>query len=378
LHGNDNLAIWLRRAGYHTAMIGKYLNGYENDPSVPRGWSEWRAAAPYTQKVYRYNLNENGTLIRYGDDRLDFKQDVLTRKAVHLVRRQAPKAQPFFLWLTYTASHSGGPDPNPHPPSNCQGSAKPAPRHARAFDSEPLPRTPNFNEADVSDKPFEIRSRPRLSPGWIADIQRRYRCRLESLLSVDDGVKSIIDELRANSELAKTVVVFTSDNGFFAGEHRLPGGKTHIYEESIRVPLVMRGPGIPRGVTVRDLSINADLAPTIVDLANASPGHPMDGRSLIPVVRQPGLEQGRQLLIEKGIAHSGPNSTEPSFAAIRTPRYLYAAHSTGERELYDLHEDPFELASRHADPRYASVRASLAARLRALRTCAGPSCRARP
>ncbi len=159
-------------------------------------------------------------------------------------------------------------------------------------------------------------------------------------------------------------MIYTADNGFFGGEHRIPEGKKHLYEESIRVPLQIRGPGIPQGVNVDDLSINADLAPTIVDLANADPGLVMDGRSLIPVANQPGIEQGRELLIE-----------EPSFAAIRTERYKYAEHDTGETELYDLDQDPFELSSRHNDPAYASVQAQLAARLHQLQSCAGPSCR---
>ena len=110
--------------------------------------------------------------------------------------------------------------------------------------------------------------------------------------------------------------------------------------------------------------INADLAPTIVDLANTDPGRAMDGRSLIPVANNPGIEQGRQLLIE-----------EPSFKAIRTERYMYAEHNSGERELYDLREDPYELISRHNAPAYASARAQLANRLQALRSCAGVSCR---
>jgi arylsulfatase A-like enzyme len=129
----------------------------------------------------------------------------------------------------------------------------------------------------------------------------------------------------------------------------------------------MRGPGIPRGVNIGDLSINADLAPTIVDVANASPGLVMDGRSLIPVAQNPGIESGRELLIE-----------EPSFEAIRTERYIYAEHATGERELYDLQNDPFELVSRHNDPAYATVEAQLAARLHELQNCAGSSCRTHP
>ena len=117
------------------------------------------------------------------------------------------------------------------------------------------------------------------------------------------------------------------------------------------MPLQMRGPGIPQGVNVGALSINADLAPTIVDVANAHPGLVMDGRSLIPVAQNPGIEQGRELLIE-----------EPTFEAIRTERYMYAEHSTGEKELYDLQKDPFELQSRHNAPAYASVQAQLADR----------------
>ena len=347
-------------------MIGKYLNGYANQPPAPPGWSEWRAAAPYEQRVYNYSLNENGTLVDYGQRPADFKQDVLTRKAVGFVDRRAPRVKPFFLWLTYTAPHVGGPS-NPNPPFDCLYAARPAPRHAHAFDTEPLPRPPNFNEADVSDKPAKIRQLPRLTSDQIADIQRKYRCELESLLSVDEGVKAVLDELKAKGELANTLVIFTSDNGYFHGEHRIPQFKLRVYEESIRVPLEIRGPGIPQGVAVGDPVINADLAPTIVDAANATPGLVMDGLSLIPVAQNPGSEQGRQLLVE-----------EPGFEAIRTKRYLYAEYNTGEQELYDLNNDPFELRSRHDAPTYAAVKAQLATRLHELQGCAGASCRDRP
>jgi N-acetylglucosamine-6-sulfatase len=363
LHGDNNLAVWLQNAGYYTALIGKYLNGYAKDSPVPPGWTEWQAAVTGSSVVYNYTLNVNGALVKYGERRGEFLQDVLTRKAVDFVGRLAPRRRPFFLWLAYTAPHAGGPNPNPNPPSDCGAGPKPAPRHANAFDSEPLPRPPNFNEADVSDKPTQIQNFPLLSATQTANIQRRYRCELESLLSVDEGVKDVVDALEANGELDNTLLMFTSDNGFFHGEHRLVERKKHVYEESIRVPLAIRGPGIPQGVNVSDLTINADLAPTIVEVANADPGLVMDGRSLIPVAQQPGIERGRELLIE-----------EPSFKAIRTERYVYAEHDSGEQELYDLSEDPFERVSRHADPDYASVKARLADRLHQLQGCAGPSC----
>jgi arylsulfatase A-like enzyme len=364
LHGKNNLAVWLQRAGYFTGMIGKYLNQYSNSPGVPPGWSDWHAAAPNDQGVYNYTINNNGTLVHYGTDPSDFKQDVLTGMAVDFVNRQAPRRKPFFLWLTYTAPHIGGPDPNPQPPSDCANAPKPAPRHAHAFDAEPLPQPPNFNEADVSDKPAAIRNLPLLSSSQIADIQREYRCQLESLLSIDEGVNTVVNALRQSGALDNTLVIYTSDNGYFNGEHRIPMGKQRVYEEDVRVPLLMRGPGIPEGEDVNDLVINADLAPTIVDAANAKPGLVMDGRSLIPVAQQPGIEAGRQLLVE-----------QPNFSAIRTARYMYAEYNTGEKELYDLRFDPFELQSRQKDVAYATVKSVLANRLHKLETCSGSSCR---
>ncbi len=364
LHATDNLAVWLQRAGYYTAMIGKYLNDYKNKPPVPPGWTEWHATAPYDQRVYSYPINNNGILHNYGQDPTDFKQDVLTRKATDYVNRRAPSTQPFFLWLTYTAPHNGGP-PTSNPPQNCQNAAKPAPRDAHAFDNEPLPKPPNFNEQDVSDKPKSIQSLPRLSPGDISTIQRKYRCELESLLSVDVGVQKVVNALKQKGELDNTLLIYTSDNGFFHGEHRIPDEKTNLYEESIRVPLEMRGPGLPQGVTVDPLVINADLAPTVVDAANANHGSvKMDGQSLFQVARHPILDRDRELLIE-----------EPSFKAIRTERYLYAEHSSGAKELYDLQNDPYELHSLHADPAYASVKNQLTSRLHKLKHCAGKTCR---
>ena len=374
LHAYNNLAVWLQKAGYYTGMIGKYMNEYANEPPVPPGWSDWHVGAPEENNVYDYTLNNNRTLVKYGQRSSDFKQDVLTRKAVDFVNRRAPKAQPFFLWLIYTAPHVGFPDPNPNPPYNCTGAAKPAPRHATAFDSEPLPKPPNFNEADVSDKPAPVRNLPRLDSSQIANIQRKYRCELESLLSVDEGVKNVVGALGANHELADTLLVYTSDNGYFHGEHRIPSEKLRVYEESIRVPLEMRGPGIPPGVNVHDLSINADLAPTIAQVATAArPGLVMDGRPLIPVAQQPGIERGRELLIEEPAY-----GTVPGFEAIRTMRYVYAEYDNGQKELYDLQNDPFELQSRHNDPAYASVKADLASRLHGLEACAGSTCRVHP
>src|SRR4051795_1963684 len=221
LHGDNNLAVWLQNAGYYTALIGKYLNGYAKSSGVPPGWSEWHAVIQASSLVYNYTMNDNGTFTQYGQSPAAFLQDVLTSKAVDFINRRAPPPQPFFLWLTYTAPHESGPNPNPNPPYDCDYAAKPAPRNAHAFDSEPLPQPPNFNEADVSDKPAAIRSQPVMNSTQIANTQRHYRCALESLLSVDLGVQKVVNALAASGELANTLLVFTSDNGFLNGEHRL-------------------------------------------------------------------------------------------------------------------------------------------------------------
>jgi N-acetylglucosamine-6-sulfatase len=367
---NNTLALWLQDAGYSTTHIGKFLNGYGGAGSgasfVPPGWTEWYAGTDgTTQSVFNYTLNENGNLVEYGDDVAEFKQDVLTEKAIDVIDRRAPQRKPFFIHLSYTASHSGGPNPNPNPPTNeCAGTAKPAPRHADVFDSEPLPQPPNFNEADVSDKPEGIRTNPPLTGADIADITRNYRCRLGSLLSVDEGVGRVIDALRSRGELKNTLVIFTSDNGFFHGEHRVKTGKTRLYEPSIRVPYVMRGPGVPKsGKTVRDLIINADTAATIVDAANANARLPMDGRSLFRAAKRPRKVSGRTMMLDTN-----------GYRAVRTQRYIYAEHDTGEIEMYDLDADPFELDSVHDDAAYNKARSRLARLLDEFRRCSGREC----
>jgi Sulfatase len=212
---------------------------------------------------------------------------------------------------------------------------------------------------------------PLLNEREIAAIRENWQQRRETLLSVDDAVGSIIETLRETGELDNTLILFTSDNGFFHGEHRIIYGKTWVYEPSIRVPLLMRGPGIPHGVHRSQFVANIDYAPTILDAAHARPGRLEDGISLLPLARDGDKEVGRDLLIdnEPGPAH---------FDAIRTRSWLYAEYATGERELYDLVHDPDELQSLHANPRYDEIRHALARRLHVLVTCKGPTCREGP
>ena len=368
LDSSNTLPVWLQRAGYYTAHVGKYLNQYgtRNPTEVPPGWSEWRGSVdPTTYRFYGYRLNEGGTVREYAG----YQTDVYTEKALDLIRRRAPQAQPFFLSLAYLAPHSGGPR---EPGDPQMATPVPAPRHRDRFASEALPAPPSFNEADVSDKPAGIRGRPVLPPRRVTQIREMYQQRLESLLAIDEGVERIVSQLQAVGELDDTLVIFTTDNGFFHGEHRVPNGKVLHYEPSSRIPLILRGPGVPRGRTLTQLVANVDLAPTIVDAANATPGRRLDGRSLLPLLRDPGSSWGRDVLLQRG------GAAAQVFQAIRTPRYKYIEYGNGDRELYDLAADPNELQSRHADPALAALRAELARRLAALRRCAGAACNLGP
>jgi N-acetylglucosamine-6-sulfatase len=369
LDSTNTLPVWLQQAGYYTGHVGKYLNGYERvAPSpIPPGWTEWYGTTR-TYRFYGYQINENGTLVDYGDTADQYQADVFTQKAVDFIHRRAPDARPFFLSVAYLAPHGGGPSVNPQPPSDCNATAKPAPRHANAFDNEPLPQPPSFNEADVSDKPIAIQQRPTLDATDVANIERRYSCRLESILAVDEGVAQIVDALRDEGEFEETVFVYTSDNGFFHGEHRVPSGKNLVYEPSVRVPLLVHGPGIRDGVTVEDLAVNADLAPTILDLTGANAGRTMDGLSLLEAAEEPDEKRGWAVLLETR-----------QYSAVRTERYVYVEYvDTGERELYDLDNDPHQLQSLHADPSFDAVEGALANLLGGLRTCAGSGCRGTP
>jgi len=392
-HLGNSLPVWLQRAGYYTGHIGKFLNGYGTtapDTQVPPGWSEWYGALDDpdaytggTYTMYGYTLNENGSIVHYGStpdvvDPATYQTDVYAAKAADFIARRAPKRKPFFLSVAPLASHTeaGG-------ACNCEGNnPRAAPRHEGALANEiPLSR-PNFNEADVSDKPQSIRDLTLMGPAQQETVRARYRAQSESLLAIDEMVARIADTLKSKGELKNTVIIYTADNGFFHGQHRVRQGKVRLYEESIRVPLLIRGPGVPKGKRRGQPVSNVDLAPTIVDLADAKAQRRMDGRSLMPLIDDARLSPGRPIVLEAFFNADDPDEnpeTPPTnYQAVRTERYLYARYGTGEQELYDLSVDPYELQSRHADPGFASVRADLQRLLAGSANCNGRGCAARP
>ena len=368
---SESLAVWLRRAGYETSLVGKYMNQYgKTDPSyVPPGWSDWHGLlGPSTYRFRGFAASDEGRARHYPGS---YETDVLTARSEQFVQRTAAAGRPFFLWTTYVAPHLGGPRDLFAPQSF--GTTVPSPLFANAFIGTRMPRTPAFDEADVSDKPGGIRNRRRLNPReqWLLD--NIWRKRQQSLLSVDQGVRRIVRALERAGVLENTLLVFTSDNGYLIGEHRVRESKVLPYEPSIRVPLLMRGPGIPRGVTRSQLVWNGDLAPTILEATGARAAWPTDGMSLLPFARDPSARSGRDILLE------GPSlprtGGEPLFTGLRTAGHKYAEYRSGEVELYDLERDPDELRNLAGTPAVAPLQRELAARLAALRACEGEACR---
>ncbi len=364
----STVATWLHDAGYRTGLLGKYLNGYPNGADatfVPPGWDVW--ASPSGNggySGYNYRLNENGKLVRYGASPQDHLVDVLSQKSGEFIQQSGDK--PFFL---YVAPYV------PHAP------ATPAPRHAETFPGLQAPRTASFNQADVSTEPQWLQARPLLGDQQIASIDALYRKQLQSMLAVDDLIQHVVDTLQQAGKLDNTYIVFTSDNGFHLGQHRLPQGKITAFDEDIRVPLVVRGPDVPAGKKVDEFAANIDFAPTFAALAGAKAPSFVDGRSLEPVLhgKSPGKSSRTAVLVEQftGSARGGSGrrvSVPPTYAAVRTDRYTYIEYVTGERQLYDLRNDPDELHNivSTADPKVVQ---DLAKQLTALRSCKGTDCR---
>ncbi len=387
----STLATWLQGAGYRTALMGKYLNAYpfgpegENPPDyrapresyVPPGWSEWFGFfdvpkddrnTPY--RMYDYRVNDNGRSVWYGHRKDEYQTDVLAERAARFIRQR--RSAPFFLLLTPTA---------PHLPTVI------AERHKGTFAGTTAPRSPAFNEADTTDKPRWVRAAPPLNDAEVARVDAIYRKQAEMLLGVDELVETLLETLATSGQLQNTYLIFTSDHGWHSGEHRLDKMKLTPYAASSRIPLVIRGPGVPAGKVLDPLVLNTDIAPTIAELAGVEPPAFVDGRSLTPLWsnapppwRQTGLIEfwPRRTLEDYGLEHLNTQVAVPQYRAVRSTRHLYVEYTYGdgstEGELYDLARDPFELENLYSrtDPDLLAAFSRHAERLQA---CSGKSCR---
>jgi arylsulfatase A-like enzyme len=411
-HESNDLPVWLQQDGYYNVHIGKYMNGYslvDGTLPVPEGWSEWYGKVSEDALYFDYNIVEKTgpsatpRITFYGDQPTDYQTDVFGDRAVDFVNDSAVSRQPFWLNLWFNSPH---------------GPFDPAPRDLYRLAGSPVPKLPAFNEKDIRDKPrwLQKQLKRRLTKRQIKVIDNERRRQQEQLISVDESVGELIQALKDKGILDDTYVIFASDNGFFRGEHRIASGKYLPYDPASRVPLLIRGPGIPPGGVSNELVWNGDIAQTIDQIASGSINASVDGRSLLPYAENATLRSTRPILLE---ADSGPAgttgesaaasaakaratrvhvagrrgvdnldqepdaiksaanniATAPAYRSIRTDRYEYTIYSNGQSELYDMRRDPAQLSSVVKDPRYRFVRKFLFDHLAALSTCAGEACR---
>ena len=365
---DHTLATWLSAAGYSTAFLGKHLNRYKVAAGRDPGWTRFN---PVVHGLYLYN-----EFRAWNDGHPEagrYLTDYLSRKTRRYVRRFASDDSPFFIWTSYVAPHNSRYRCGK---TMCTARPLPARRH-RFLYPRAVPRSfrsAAFNEADVRDKHPEARDNAKVTrPG----VRRFHLARIRSLAAVDEGVAALIRTLRETGELDNTVVLFTSDNGYQMGEHRMLT-KNQPFEESLRVPLLVRGPGIRAGEVVRQRVAMVDLAPTILELAGAEADLVVDGQSLVRVLQAPGTVRRRG---DTQLIQAGPRPGRGRlwfFRGVRTNRYTYAHYDAARfRELYDRNRDPWQLRNVARAPAYRAVVAELERRTRRLKVCEGQACNVR-
>jgi len=355
-HESQSLAPWLKSAGYRTALIGKYTNAYPwglDSDYVPPGWDDWHGhlTAIEDGRYFDYWMNHNGQVVRYGWKAEEYSADVETKRALEFIRTSAARSEPLFLLLAPQA---------PHVP------AKYHDRHGAEFRYSLAPRPPSFNEGNVADKPSWVRQIAPLTANDIAWADNFQRFRLRSLRAVEDMIQHVLTALAETGRLDNTYVFFTSDNGLLMGQHRAVARKGNAYEESIGIPLIVRGPGVPVGQTDA-FALTIDLAPTLLELAGIPLPESIDGRSLVPFLRgrPPSSWRTNVLISNYGAGYS---------YTLRTSDWMYNHQDTEEFELYDMRKDPYQIRNlyRTADPVLLD---SLRRRMASLVGCRAAACR---
>ncbi len=365
-HDLDSVGTWMQDAGYHTTLIGKFMNGYPNKPGafiaetyLPAGWDEWYGEFNNDLgfSYVDFRLNENGTVVTVDDG--TYLTDYESALAVDYIDRVAPTGQPFFMFLSPFAPH---------------GPTEPALRHDGTHPDLEPPVPPSFNEADLSDKPQHIQDGASVHADYFGAASER---KLDMTLALDELIADLFGALDTHGLLDETYVFFTSDNGLMRGEHGI-GGKSAPYEESVNIPLIVRGPGVPEGARRPDLVLNIDVAPTILELAGATPPATVDGESIVELMTgaTPSKDWRDAVQIEllTEIDSANQSHVVPPYFGIRTAWQCYIEYEPGDMELYDLARDPFQMDSEHLfDP--SGFLPVLQAPLATISTCSGASCR---
>ncbi|MSX01769.1 MAG: sulfatase-like hydrolase/transferase [Actinobacteria bacterium] len=436
---DNNMGAWLQRAGWQTGVSGKYLNGYGelSQTEVPKGWNDWRGSIDEsTIDAFNTTINVNGKVTRHGDPDwsnrvLQFSKIVGEGKITEyagtptslvstisslfwsrprpwtfgstdpknyttkieadgsraFIAKATKSKKRWFSWYTPPSQHRE----DVAEQANLARSIGINPRVPEPYLSRvknlPLDRSaPSFAEVNMSDKREALQSpavpnilSPECKGGCITKLTDYTRGRAGASMALDDQVAKTVAQLKKSGQLEKTLIIFTSDNGWLLGEHNIPGDKYMPYEESIHVPLLMRGPGIPKGKVNDALVANVDLSPTIVDATGATAGRQTDGMSLLKLIKNPSLartavplEATRKLFVKPG---AYPNQWDVPYYGVRTKDYMYAKYTgTGEEELYNLVSDPYEMNNLASVPSSAAKLAEMAQLALELSTCRGSAC----
>jgi arylsulfatase A-like enzyme len=344
---DETLATLLQDGGYETWFGGKYLNGYEDaggwEGYVPPGWDGWQAY------LNDRTVNRDGTVVSPEGHYTDW----LSGEAVRFIEDRQGSARPFFMQISAWDTHSPLRVPE---------------RHRDAYPHAHAPRPPSFNEADVSDKPDWVAEKSALRPEEIARFDRHQAARMRSALTLEDLCRNVVSALSRTDQQDYTYVIFTSDNGYHMGLHRVRGAKWTPYTEAHEIPFAVRGPGVPHGRSFDDLVTNTDIAPTVLDLAGLSAPEWMDGSSFAPFLDGTAPETWRSSVLIEGV--KGTYYERPAYSGVRREDEVYVEYDSGDKEHYDLVKDPYQLVNRpEAAPR------SMEEDLGALKGCSGDACR---
>jgi N-acetylglucosamine-6-sulfatase len=400
------LATSLSAAGYRTGFVGKYLNGFgparslvSDKPSWryrPQGWGDWIAAFENpgvrgirggTYNHFNTPYDVNGKV----DNRYkgEYNSDTIGRFSVNLAKRYQSEPAPFFMYVNYVAPHHGPREPgDPGRVRRSDGKSEKfvtaqRPDSVRGMFDDRIKRAPvlraadESSEADMSDRPPQIRSRPELTADARAALLEVSRQRAEAIYVMDRNVGSLVSELKRSGEWSNTVFMVTSDDGYFLGEHRVRTGKVKAYEPSLRVPLIVTGPGLAPGSERYDPISIIDMFATILDIADAKQPREADGVSRLRTLTD-GDQGWESAVLTEGVGtgKGGDLWTDDprSSIGLRTARYSMTIYRTGFRELYDLTADPAQDRNVAADPTYTAIMAALTEHWKAIKDCAGAEC----
>jgi arylsulfatase A-like enzyme len=357
--------VSLAQAGYRTGFFGKYLNGYSplSHPRKPPGWSEWAGVDSHGYRAYGYNMSVNGKIVHHGYQPRDYLTSVLDRMSQRFIRSAATGGTPFALEVATFSPHS------PYVA---------APADQDKFQTLRQPRTPAFN-THPANAPRWLAARPTLTAKQIARGQQIFRARVRCVQSVDRLLAHLQATLQDVNQLANTIFVFSSDNGFHISEYGLTAGKLTAFDTDVNVPLIVAGPGVAPGSVSSEPVENIDLAPTFDELAGAKIPSTVDGQSTVALLHGQSVPWRTVAAIEHlavkqkaGDPDHQPKSAGnlPTYRALRSTRFTYVEYATGQREYYERSTDPYQIDNIYRSVPHRTI-TDLHRQLAALTGCSG-------